>query len=898
MNTGSKMKSVRRSILGKNYRVRALAMALVASAGASSESQALLFNDAATGNWNAGATWGNAGNNVEGSGFPGAGDHIRKDTSGATITVTANQSFGDSTAVNASQFAAGAASGTIIVNSGITLTHIAGSIIDQNNGAITFSGPGAFTNAGSFRADGDAGVRPVVFNGGLRFNNTGLFVADNQKPQININDAATLFSNSATVSGQNSGGDFIFQGTGTFRNEATGIVENPAAGTSKLIVNTSRIESNGGNWNAADTQSIGLGTTVTSTLNGTFNGTTAGTGAVRLEGTVIMDGDVVFNIGGPLGTLFRTNDGNINLGANGKLINQGAMTIQGGSNGTENLLGTGIFRNAGTLNHNSDGMYIGVKTGQAVENNGVWTLQNKGGIDLVDAGTEFRMNNDGIFQSSSTGSPAGTKGAGRIVSSGGQFKIITGATQNLELFGGADSVAGGSVIQAHVGGATFDAIASREIQLGGFYSEVSGQATGAGLVRLSNGPTFLAAGTSVNLNVTGNGVRWYTGNVNFAGDEIINNGKITYNSDRRHFQNGLLTNNGTFEHLTTAFGGQEFEVLSATFDNNGLHSFPSNGKVEINNGVGPGTYNNKAGGIIRVDNNVNSDVIQFFGNGTFNNLGIVEVRQEEIEFDSALLLPQFETTPGTLTGGTWIANDADGAGANFARIDVLGVTNLTTIGSAAKVVLAGPSSFFDRVNTVTTVRGTFLVSDRTFAISGGTLTLDGGTIGGTGTFTGNIVGTGAYSPGNSAGNLTISGSALWAGGSSYLFEIGDPTGSNPVASAGLLWDLLTAGTLNITATAGLPFDIQISALDLLATTQSWSAMIAQAGSINGFNPAAFSFTDVNAAFNGSFAIEQRQNQLFLNFTPATTGGAAVPEPTTLGLTALTLAALARRRRPA
>src|SRR5258708_9480672 len=35
---------------------------------------AATFTAAATGAWNLGATWGNSGNNVAGSGFPGAGD--------------------------------------------------------------------------------------------------------------------------------------------------------------------------------------------------------------------------------------------------------------------------------------------------------------------------------------------------------------------------------------------------------------------------------------------------------------------------------------------------------------------------------------------------------------------------------------------------------------------------------------------------------------------------------------------------------------------------------------------------------------------------------------------------------------------------------------------------------
>lgn len=74
-----------------------------------------------------------------------------------------------------------------------------------------------------------------------------------------------------------------------------------------------------------------------------------------------------------------------------------------------------------------------------------------------------------------------------------------------------------------------------------------------------------------------------------------------------------------------------------------------------------------------------------------------------------------------------------------------------------------------------------------FTVSGGTLNLDNGTIAGTGTINGNVAGTGFYAPGDpgaAPGELTIAGTALWAGSGGLDFEIGDPTGTNPVADAG------------------------------------------------------------------------------------------------------------------
>ncbi|PIQ88793.1 MAG: hypothetical protein COV72_05810, partial [Candidatus Omnitrophica bacterium CG11_big_fil_rev_8_21_14_0_20_42_13] len=57
--------------------------------------EAATFNDAASGNWNDGATWGNASPGVEGTDYPGAGDDVTIDSH--TVTLAADAACDDIT---------------------------------------------------------------------------------------------------------------------------------------------------------------------------------------------------------------------------------------------------------------------------------------------------------------------------------------------------------------------------------------------------------------------------------------------------------------------------------------------------------------------------------------------------------------------------------------------------------------------------------------------------------------------------------------------------------------------------------------------------------------------------------------------------------------------------------
>jgi hypothetical protein len=115
-----------------------------------------------------------------------------------------------------------------------------------------------------------------------------------------------------------------------------------------------------------------------------------------------------------------------------------------------------------------------------------------------------------------------------------------------------------------------------------------------------------------------------------------------------------------------------------------------------------------------------------------------------------------------------------------------------------------------------------------------------------------------------------------------------------------------AGNLEITATPGNPFTIQLVGVDSTGhstgtaatfnANSSYSWTLISAGSIAMFNPSAFTVDSTsyfsNPTNGGQFSVSENGSDLTLNFTP-------VPEPSTWALMAGGLCALAgavRRRR--
>ncbi|MDL5053114.1 hypothetical protein QQ056_06090 [Oscillatoria laete-virens NRMC-F 0139] len=173
------------------------------------------------------------------------------------------------------------------------------------------------------------------------------------------------------------------------------------------------------------------------------------------------------------------------------------------------------------------------------------------------------------------------------------------------------------------------------------------------------------------------------------------------------------------------------------------------------------------------------------------------------------------------------------------------------------------------------VRADTILATNSFSVISGFGSLVGNTI---------ISSGGTISPGNSPG--TIGGTDMvFGGGGNYLWEINDFNGTQGVDPG---WDWMNlSGTLDITASAGNEFNINITSLTTFNTAgnaanfdemQDYNLTILTAvGGITGFNASAFNLNmgAFSNAFTGSWAISQNGNNLVLNYTAS-----VIPEPST------------------
>ncbi len=241
------------------------------------------------------------------------------------------------------------------------------------------------------------------------------------------------------------------------------------------------------------------------------------------------------------------------------------------------------------------------------------------------------------------------------------------------------------------------------------------------------------------------------------------------------------------------------------------------------------------------------------------------------------------------------------------------VSGTGNINSSAAVSITGGT--LDYQNNVTGLNRNVTVNGGTFKNNStqnytGVLTFTAGTVAGT-----NLagvalsIGTGqTLSPGNSPGTMTT-GAQTWATGGNYNWQILDATGS-----AGTGFDtiaLTTGNALNITATSGGKFNINLWSLsstgpDVSGNAQNFSSgsnytwtLVSTDQAITGFSADEFLINtgaaNGTAGFSnpagGTFAVAlaDGNTDLVLTYT-------AVPEPGTVGLVAVGLAGVLYFRR--
>lgn len=262
---------------------------------------------------------------------------------------------------------------------------------------------------------------------------------------------------------------------------------------------------------------------------------------------------------------------------------------------------------------------------------------------------------------------------------------------------------------------------------------------------------------------------------------------------------------------------------------------------------------------------------------------------------------------GSLTVGA-------GATANVTSFTSSGVMTITGSGAVANsgtnLTLGGGSRTYvgskgAPSGTLSTVAGTTIelnggLLDNNGKVSG-TLDVNYGSLAeGAGTYgVVNVNNGGAFHPGNSPG-IATSSSATWGAGGAYQFSINSATGT-----AGTNWSLWNVtGNLNITAgtTPNSQFVIEIDsllandsagALTDFNPTDPYTWLIANAGSITGFNAADFAFDTsgfANALDGGTFSLADGSTGINLMFTPKSP--TITPEPSTLSLLVIGVLGLA------
>src|SRR6267154_119699 len=171
-----------------------LALVVVSLLYVTRPAHAATFTAAATGSWNLGATWGNAGNNVAGSGFPGAGDTanipntftvtIASGRTEACTTLSLNSDAGNSASLNFTDSTSALnVSGTATVGTAATV----------GGGTVSLS-----VDAGTFTCDA------------LTFVNNTRDVG-----QIRISTGIATVANNITLVGGAARSKILFTGAGT-----------------------------------------------------------------------------------------------------------------------------------------------------------------------------------------------------------------------------------------------------------------------------------------------------------------------------------------------------------------------------------------------------------------------------------------------------------------------------------------------------------------------------------------------------------------------------------------------------------------------------------------------------------------------------------------------------------
>ena len=744
-----------------------------------------------------------------------------------------------------------------------------------NNGKLTFS---AAANLGgatrTLTTASDAQFDGVISNGGL----TKAGAATLTLSGANTYTGATTLSNGTLQIGVDSVG-------------SVGSITSSALGTGALAINGGTISSDS--------------TTARTLLNAvTFGGDVA-------LGNATNNGKLTFsaaaNLGGATRTLTTASDAEF-----GGVISNGGLTKAGAGTLTlsgDNTYTSGTTVSAGKLlldRGTSFGNDYFASSGIAIASGATFEINQTGNTSrysnitktVTGAGTfsktgagEINLANDSTSITTFNQSAGGLINvqAGTLsyfnthADNKGSLTIATGATATLDNAQGApgyfDALNGGGNLSYATGSA-------RTITLG----TANGGGTFSGI--LSNGGS-----ASVSLTKTGSGTQIFSGNNTYTGATSITGGILQLGAAGA-LGNGTNNTSGvTVSNLAALDLGGITPTATVALNLNGTTATGTVGALTNSSGTAA-SYNGAV--TLQTASSIGSSNGNITLGGAVSGAnGLTKVGTDTLILTGASNGSTTTTiSDGTLQIGTGGATGALGSGLVTDNGNLtINRNNAFTIGSANAI--SGTGSFTQAGSGTTTLSGTNTYTGDT-NINAGTLVVDGsiatslltsvnsgGILQGSGT-TGavSINSGGTLSPGDSPGTLTSAGGATYAGGGTYLWQINNATGAagNPTG-----WDLhnITGGALNISATSGSKFTIDITGLNAGNTSGSvvnfnkftnytWKIASATGGvtdfAANKFNLLTTNFTNNNSITgiksNGFFSIGTLGNDLQLIYTAA------------------------------
>lgn len=825
--------------------------------------------------------------------------------------------------------------GTVTVTSGTLASTAAIMIGESGTGSLLING-GLVDNSGNARIGGSMGGNGLVTVTSGTWHNSDILSIGGSGGKGTLIINGGYMDNAGGYIGQSIGSTGnVTVSSGTWRNR------------SYLYMSNGSIMINGGFVYSVGTD---IGSSVGSTSTVTVSGGTWLNGPLTIgehgSGTVLINGGYVTNSRGNIGE-FAAASGTVTV-TSGTWNNSSTLVIGGSGRATLNIDGGAVTvsstltiaasaNSKATLNLNNGGLLeVGGGTNGLVTGSGTASINFAGGtLRVIESHFTSAVNATLSNTSTIDTNTFNATFSGTLSGQGALAKIGSGTIS----LSGSNTYTGGTIIS------------------GGAVNFSSAGSVGSGTVSLSSGTLRWAAGNTTDisarlilgsgtngldtatnhvtlatafsgeggLNKIGSGTLTLVGNNSYTGGTILSAGVLSFASGSNLGTGPIALSGGTLQWApeTASDISSRLTLIAATnrLDTNGnnvtlAHSITGVGGItKIGSGAltlsGANSYTGRTtvgAGVLSASNVVVEDGVSHLGNasssvilggigttGTFSYTGEDSSYVRGFTISSGggeLVVTQSTSTLLVETGDIFTSGKFAVGGTGNITITsmVSGSGSLTKIGRGV-MVLGGSNTY---TGTTTISEGTLKISNTNGSAfgSGAVILRSGATLTGAGSFTGTLTVQGALRPGNSPGSLT-SGSEIWTGEGSYIWEINDASGT-PGLDPG--WDVIDIiGSLDITSTMGDPFVIDITTLTLgnlagqavnfdAQEDYTWTIVTTTTG-ITGFSADKFALN--TSAFhnlhNGTFTIglSENGNEMSISYT-------AVPEPSTYALILLSL----------